>query len=140
VTEQADAVQRVAQLAELLVDERAHAASVMAAEQILGGGTMACRNPLVRLFMRGIAPLRQACTLNQLIGHALKCGDYDDRRRAVQRVDDDSSDIPDAIGRGERRSAELEDSHCGQALTTTIGRAGRMGYHPEVACARSTHG
>ena len=111
MAEQADAVQRVAQLGELFVDEGADLASLMPVQETLDRGTMARRDPFIGLVALGIPPFREPCAVEQLIGHSLEGGDDNDRRRAVHGIQDDSPDVPDAVGRGERRSAELEHPH-----------------------------
>jgi len=67
-------------------------------------------NPVVCPFALRIPPLRKTCAVDELIGHALKCGDDDHGGAHIDRIQDDSPDVHDAIGCGERRSAELEHS------------------------------
>jgi hypothetical protein len=61
-----------------------------------------------------IASYSSSCgsrALDQLIGDAVKRRDDDDDRRMRGRVENDRGDVPNSIGRRERRSAELEDSY-----------------------------
>ena len=111
MAEQTDAVQRVAQLAELFVDEHASTASVAASEETIDRGMVARADPVVRPSVLRIPPLRKARAVDELIGHSLKSGHDDDGGAAVHRIQDNSPDVPDAVGCGERRSAELEHSH-----------------------------
>ena len=82
----------------------------MAAQQTVDRGTMARGDFIVGPFGLGIPPFRQASAVEELAGHSLKCGNDDNRRAAVRRLQDDSPDLPDPLGCAERRAAELEHS------------------------------
>ena len=67
MTEQADAVQGVAQFTELFVDEGADPASLVAVQEIVDRRTMAFADSVVCLFVFGIPPLGKPCALEELI-------------------------------------------------------------------------
>src|SRR5207253_9760521 len=139
MAEQADPLERVAQLAELFVDEGADPASVAAVQESVDCGPMARGNPVVRLLVLGVPPLGQARAVDELIGHSLKCGDDNDRRGAIYRIQDDSPDVPDPVWGGERRPAELEHSHVMEPseLSRSFPSAGRRRRRSSNAAAVS---
>src|SRR2546430_1969929 len=71
-------------------------------------------DPVVGRFALGIPTLRTVRAVQKVVRDALKGGDDNDRRAAVHRIPDDSSDVADAIGCGERRSAEFKHSHAAE--------------------------
>jgi arylsulfatase A-like enzyme len=108
--EQLDAVKCVVQLRQQTVGGGAGSASTPRSDQIVDGGAMALGDPLRCRHVRAIAPLGEARALDQLIGDALKRRD-DDERPLPRSVQHDADDLADAIGRRERRAAELEHLH-----------------------------
>ena len=76
-------LQRVAQLAELFIDERADSACPAAAQETVDRAAMARGDPVVDMFALRIPPFRKACAVEELIGHSLKRGDDDDGGPAI---------------------------------------------------------
>jgi hypothetical protein len=111
MAQQLDTVQRVMQIPEQPIDLRSHSDTASSAEEIVNHRVMARRDFFPRDFVTSITFFRQSRTVEKLMGHTLKCGDYYNERLSARRFQDNRADISDATGGGKRRPAELKDSH-----------------------------
>ena len=93
-----------------LIDSRADSACPAAAQKAVDRAAMLRGDPAVDQLPRGIVPCRKPCAFEQVIGCALERRDDHDGGPAIDAVQDDSRHGPNAVRRGERRAAELEDA------------------------------
>jgi len=99
------------QIPEQRIDLGSDSDTASSAEEIINYRVMARRDFFPRDFVTSITFFRQSRTVEKLIGHALKCGDYYNERPSARCLKDNRADISDAIGCGKRRPTKLKDSH-----------------------------
>jgi len=107
-------VQRIAQLAEPLVDQDARGVSLVAAQETVNRRVMAGGDLVVDPDVFSIATLRPRGAVEKRIGDALERGDDNDHRIVIRRIQDDTAGVPDAVWCRDRRSAELENPQAAQ--------------------------
>jgi hypothetical protein len=110
-----DAVQHVAQFGQQPFHRVGGRRIRVGSCQIREGSAVAIGDRFVHLDVRAVAALGQRRALEQLIRDALKRGDNDDGCEGFDVGQNDPADVSDAIRRGERRTAELEDLHAVEA-------------------------
>src|SRR6266550_3488447 len=99
------------QIAEKCIDLRSDSDTSTSTDQIVDRRAVTAGDFFPHCVVAPIILFRKPCTVEKLVGHALKSGKHYDDRSTPRFLKNDPGDIPDAIGCGKRRTAKLKDFH-----------------------------